>query len=156
MSEINSFKNRIYKLSTGEKVNAEEMEKLIKQQCHYVQYLAVGADENENPVALIFPNQKLMENPDYKLSPEEGCFCPRNLDELGRCLTGCLKLVNHAIEDESSKIKSATIINKQVPTHQGTPFSLQVIFNRYKNLLHEKHGEHVPADKEIYFIKNAQ
>ncbi|MBI4944875.1 MAG: hypothetical protein HY840_00580 [Bacteroidetes bacterium] len=146
MSEKTSLEGRIFKLSTGEKIAPADLEKLIGEVCHYIKYVAVSEDEKENPVALIFPNKKLLDQPDYKLTPEEGCFCPRSLDELGRCLTGCLKLVNRQIADDSLKLKSAAIINNE-------NYSADIV-NKYKALLREKHGDKVPADEEIYFIKN--
>ncbi|MEK6615110.1 MAG: hypothetical protein AABZ32_03210 [Bacteroidota bacterium] len=149
MKEEKPFEGRIFKLSTGEKINPADLEKLIGEACHYIKYVAVSEDEKENPIALIFPNKTLLSHPDYKLTPEEGCFCPRSLDELGRCLTGCLKLVNRQIEDGSSKLSSAAIINADLPDESETS-----IINKYKTLLREKHGDKVPADEEIYFIKN--
>ncbi|MBK9283004.1 MAG: AMP-binding protein [Sphingobacteriaceae bacterium] len=92
-----SRKDRIFKLSNGEKVIPSDLEKAIELKCHYVQYAIVAGSGEEHPVALIFPNKKLLNKPDYQLSPEEGCFCPRSLNELGRCLTGCLAKANDSI-----------------------------------------------------------
>ena len=155
MDEKNSFENRIFKLSTGEMVSSRELENLISEKCHYVKYVAVGPDETDQPVALIFPNQRLLVHPDYKVTPEQGCFCPRTLDELGRCLSGCMKLVNHQISDDSSKVKSAVIINAEFPGIDGTEVSSQETLSKYKSLLHELHGTDVPPNEEVYFIKNA-
>lgn len=154
MNEKKSFEDRIFKLSTGEKIRSADLEKLIGEVCHYVKYVVVSDDEKENTIALIFPNKKLLEQPDYKLTPEEGCFCPRSIEELGRCLAGCLKLVNRQIEDGSSKIKSAAIINVGLPDESETKNSSSAIVKKYKALLREKHGDKVPANEEIYFIKN--
>lgn len=153
MNEKKSFEDHIFKLSTGEKINSADLEKLIGDVCHYIKYVAVGADENEEPIALIFPNKNLLAQPDYKLTPEEGCFCPRSLEELGRCLTGCLKLVNRQMEERTSKLKSAAIINVGVSPENASPGSSAII-KKYKTLLHEKHGDKVPAGEEIYFIRN--
>ena len=154
MGEKKSFENRIFKLSTGEKIAPADLEKLIGDVCHYIKYVAISEDEKENTIALIFPNKKLLDQPDYKLTPEEGCFCPRSLDELGRCLTGCLKLVNRQIEDSSDKLRSAAIINVGVSAEKGLQGSSAATIKKYKTLLREKHGDKVPADEEIYFIKN--
>jgi len=154
MNDKKSLEGRIFKLSTGEKISSAELEKMIGEVCHYIQYVAVSEDEKENPIALIFPNKNLLAQPDYKLSPEEGCFCPRSLDELGRCLSGCLKLVNRQIGEGSSKLKSAAIINVGLPSESGKSSSSSAVIEKYKTLLREKHGDKVPADQEIYFIKN--
>ncbi len=155
MDEKVTFENRIFKLSTGENASSADLENLIETQCHYVKYVAVGADETDQPVALIFPNQRLLVHPDYKVTPEQGCFCPRNLEELSRCLTGCLKLVNHKIADDTSKVKSAVIINEELTTNVAEPISSNEILQKYKTLLHKTHGENVPSNEEVYFIKNA-
>src|SRR3989344_5515368 len=65
-----SRKDRIFKLSNGEKVIPTDLEKAIELKCHYVQYAVVTGSGEEHPVALIFPNKKLLEHPDYELSPE--------------------------------------------------------------------------------------
>lgn len=154
MDEKKTFEDRIYKISTGEKISSAALEELIGEACHYIKYVAVGTDEKENPIALIFPNKKLLEQPDYKLTPEEGCFCPRSMEELGRCLSGCLKLVNRQIEDNSAKIKSAAIINTGLSDENGTIIPSLSIIQKYKALLLEKYGDKIPENEEIYFIKN--
>ena len=152
MSDKTSIENRIYKLSTGEKVDAHSIEKLIHESCYYLRYVVVTKDENENTVALLFPNKNLFENPEYHLSPEEGCFCPRNLDELGKCLKGCLKKVNNQIENESEKIKFTSVINKKLTEDEGS--STENIIDKYKIILQKMHKGNVPSDEEIYIIKN--
>ena len=154
MNEKKSLESLIYKLSTGEKIGSDDLGKLIGETCHYIKYVVVSEDEKESSIALIFPNKKLLEQPDYKLSPEEGCFCPRSLDELGRCLSGCLKLVNLQIKNGASKLKSAAIINVDLSHESETKTSSSSIIEKYKTLLREKHGDNIPPDEEIYFIKN--
>jgi hypothetical protein len=154
MNEKKSFEDRIFKLSTGEKISSAELGKLIKGLCHYIKYVVVSEDEKENSIALILPDKKLLAQPDYKLTPDEGCFCPRSLDELGRCLSGCLKLVNRQIEEGSLKLKSAALINIGLSDENETKNSSSTIIEKFKTLLREKHGDNVPADEEIYFIKN--
>jgi long-subunit acyl-CoA synthetase (AMP-forming) len=153
MNEKTSLENRIFKLSTGEKVDSGMIEDLIENSCHYVKYAVVSNDEKENIVALIFPNKKLFESPDYQVTPDEGCFCPRSLDELGKCLNGCLKLVNHLIEKDSDKVKFAAIINSSLPDTETT-FSPENIIEKYKTLLQKIHKGNVPSYEEIYIIKN--
>lgn len=153
MNEKKSFENRIYKLATGDKFDSHVIENLIENSCHYVKYVVVNKDENENTVALVFPNKKLFETPDYNVSPEDGCFCPRSLDELGKCLTGCLKIVNHLIENDSEKIKFTAIINNNLSVDETT-FSPEEIIEKYKKLLQKMYGGNVPADEEVYMIRN--
>lgn len=153
-----SRKDRIFKLSNGEKVIPTDLEKAIELKCHYVQYAVVSGSGEEHPVALIFPNKKLLERPDYELSPEEGCFCPRSLNELGRCLTGCLHLANESIGQKFAKVKSAAIILDELSLDNNTLTpSMKVapknVVERYKKHLLNLFGENVPVDEEVYIIE---
>lgn len=153
-----SRKDRIFKLSNGEKVIPTDLEKAIELKCHYVQYAVVSGSGEEYPVALIFPNKSLLEKPDYELSPEEGCFCPRSLNELGKCLTGCLAVANESIGQKFAKVKSAAIILDELSleTNTLTP-SMKVapknVVERYKTHLLNMYGENVPVDEEVYVIR---
>lgn len=153
-----SRKDRIFKLSNGEKVIPTDLEKAIELKCHYVQYAVVSGSGEEYPVALIFPNKSLLEKPDYELSPAEGCFCPRSLNELGKCLTGCLAVANESIGQKFAKVKSAAIILDELSleTNTLTP-SMKVapknVVERYKTHLLNMYGENVPVDEEVYVIR---
>ncbi len=153
-----SRKDRIFKLSNGEKVIPTDLEKAIELKCHYVQYAVVSGSGEEHPVALIFPNKKLIEKPDYQLSPEEGCFCPRSLNELGKCLTGCLAMANESIGQKFAKVKSAAIILDELSLDNNTLTpSMKVapknVVERYKKHLLNMYGENVPVEEEVYIIE---
>ena len=153
-----SRKDRIFKLSNGEKVIPTELERAIEHQCHYVQYVVVSGSGEDYPVALIFPNNKLLNNPDYAMTMEEGCFCPRNINELGKCLTGCLKSANDSIGQKFAKIKVAAIIAEDlsIDANTLTP-SMKVaprnVIEKYRDQLLSMYGTKVPKDEEVYLIE---
>jgi long-subunit acyl-CoA synthetase (AMP-forming) len=153
-----SRKDRIFKLSNGEKVVPTDLEKLIELKCHYVSYAIVSGSGKNHPVALIFPNKKLLENPDYEITPSEGCFCPRNINELGRCLTGCLHDANCAIGQKFAKVKSAVVIDGKLSLDDNTLTpSMKVapknVVAKYKNHLRNLFGDNVPVEEEVYIIE---
>lgn len=150
MKEEKPFEGTAFKLSNGEKINSSELEKLISDTCHYIEYVVISKDEK--PVVFIFPKDKLLQSPDYKLSPEEGCFCPRSLHELGKCLTGCLKLVNKQMMP-SSKIDVAALINTEQLSVAGSTIDFKNSIDKYKAILKENYGTMVPYADEIYVIK---
>jgi len=152
-----SRKDRIFKLSNGEKVIPTDLEKAIELKCHYVQYAVVSGSGEEHPVALIFPNKRLLEKPDYELSPEDGCFCPRSLNELGKCLTGCLHQANESIGQKFAKVKSAAIILDELSLDNNTLTpSMKVapknVVEKYKAHLFNMYGDNVPVEEEVYII----
>ncbi|MDP1725267.1 MAG: hypothetical protein Q8M15_00685 [Bacteroidota bacterium] len=144
--------SQVFKLSTGEKVSSLEIEKLIKNTCHYVKFVSLSDAGRENHIALIFPDKKLLDNPEYKLSPDEGCFCPRNLDELGRCLTGCLKIVNTKLDPASEKINASIIINTDLSSIDTNPSSenmSKIIREAIQNI----NTGFESKEEEIYYIQ---
>ncbi|HEX7414360.1 MAG TPA: AMP-binding protein, partial [Bacteroidia bacterium] len=154
-----SRKDRIFKLLNGEKVIPTDMEFLIQNKCHYIMFAMVVGSGKEYPVALLFPNKKMLDNPHYELSPEEGCFCPRNLNELGRCLQGCLHDANCGIGEKFSKIKSAILIDDELsiekntltPSLKAAPNNIMKAYKAHiENLYHA--GE-LPLEEEVYIIK---
>lgn len=153
-----SRKDRIFKLSNGEKVIPTDLERAIELKCHYVQYAVVSGSGEEHPVALIFPNKKLLDQPDYAISPDEGCFCPRNLNELGRCLTGCLEIANDSIGQKFAKVKSAAIILDELTLDNNTltpsmKMAPKNVVEKYRAHLLNLYGNSVPVEEEVYIIE---
>jgi len=153
-----SRKDRIFKLSNGEKVVPTDLEQAIETKCHYVSYAIVSGSGEQHPVALIFPNKKLLKNPDYEISPRDGCFCPRNLNELGRCLNGCLHDANSTIGQKFAKVKSAAIIDDHLTLDNNTLTpSMKVapknVVDKYKGHLQNLYGDDVPVEEEVYVIE---
>ena len=150
-------KDRIFKLLNGEKVIPSDLEKLIEMKCHYISFAMVVGNGEEYPVALLFPNRKLLQQPHYSISPEEGCFCPRDLDELSRCLHGCLHDANCGIKQNFSKIQAAMIIDDELTVDKGTLTSSMKlapknVVNAYRAHLDKLYGADNPLENEVYII----
>lgn len=151
-------KDRIFKLTNGEKVIPSELEQLIQTKCHYVSYAVIVGGGEEFPVALIFPDKRKLDHPDYELSPEEGCFCPRNLSELNKCLTGCLHDVNCGLNQKFSKVKYAMIIDDELSIEKSTltpsmKISPTRVMDAYKAHIRNLYGDSKPIDEEVYVIR---
>lgn len=151
--------DRIFKLSNGEKVIPTELENLIEKKCHYISFALVTGNGREYPVALLFPNKKLFEHPTFEVTPNEGCFCPRNLFELQKCLHGCLNDANCIIGQKFSKVKAAALIDDELSLDNNTltpslkPVPKNVI-EAYRKQLNNLYGEAgVPMEDDIYIIK---
>lgn len=67
---------------------------------------------DSNGKAVIIPDFKLLSNPDYSLTPLDGCFCPRTASELKKCLSGCLVKVLSENGRHTSEIKSVFILDE--------------------------------------------
>jgi len=151
MKQDKPFEGTAFKLSNGEKINSSDLEKLIAGTCHYIEYAVISKDEK--PIAFIFPKKKLLLRPDYKLSPEEGCFCPRSLEELSRCLTGCLKLVNKQLDARSIKINLAGLIKADKLPAKDSAIDFEKSIDKYRSFFKKNYRSMLPYEDEIYLIK---
>ena len=151
-------KDRIFKLSNGEKVIPSDLEKAIELHCHYVQYVIVSGSGEEYPVALIFPNKTLLNQQDREEAANGKCACPKSLEELGKCLSGCLHTANESIGQKFSKIKAAAVIGEDLSleTNTLTP-SMKVapnnVIEKYRHHLLAMYGNHVPLEEEVFLVQ---
>lgn len=150
-------KDRIFKLSNGEKVIPSDLEKIIEKKCHYIAYAVVTGNGEEYPVALLFPNKKMFENPEMGIAPISNCYCPKSLKDLSNCLFNCLKIANNEIKQKFSKIKVAGLIDDELTIENNTLTpSLKIaptnVINQYMNHIKKLYGKDVPTDKDIYVI----
>lgn len=153
-----SRKDRIFKLTNGEKVIPSEMEMLIQTKCHYITFAVICGKGKEYPVALLFPNKNALQRPNYEVSPDEGCFCPRSINELGKCLHGCLRDANCGLTEKFSKIKYAMLIDDELSIEKNTLTpSMKVAPNKlmdaYKAHIENLYGAKNQISEDVYIIK---
>ncbi len=151
-------KDRIFKLSNGEKVVPTDLEKAIQLKCHYIQHVIISGSGEDHPVALIFPNRNMLFKPDYQASTDEGCSCPRSLQDLNKCLHGCLHDTNCDIKQKFSKIKSAALIDEELSLDDRTLTpSMKVapnkVLEKYKAQLNNLYGKNVPIEEDVYIVE---
>ncbi len=151
-------KDRIFKLSNGEKVIPTDLESKIEKKCHYVQYAIVSGSGEEHPVALLFPNKKLLDRADGESISIEGCGCPRNMTDFSHCLQSCLHDANAGLNQKFAKIKSAVVIDDELSLDDRTltpsmKMAPKKVVEKYRNHLLNLYGANVPVDEEVYIIE---
>ena len=151
-------KDRIFKLSNGEKVVPTEIEALIQKKCHYLSFALVEGGGKEYPVALLFPNRNLLNMPGSEAPPFEGCRCPRSLEELSQCLHGCLHDANCGIGQQFARIKAAILIDDELSLEKNTLTpSMKVVPKRvssvYKAHLESLYGKKSEVREKVYIIR---
>jgi long-subunit acyl-CoA synthetase (AMP-forming) len=157
MSSFVAIEHELTTLSNGKLINASELKSEIGKICHYVQHVVLARKDEKHLTAIIFPKIGLLKSPDYERTPEEGCFCPRNLNELGKCLSGCLQTLNSKLKPGYSKIDAAVIINTELSIEEGTLTSLFVaiganVVKKYDSHLNDLYGKKALATAEAYPI----
>ncbi|OFY71651.1 MAG: hypothetical protein A3G23_00400 [Bacteroidetes bacterium RIFCSPLOWO2_12_FULL_37_12] len=150
-------KDRIFKLTNGEKVIPSELESLLQCKCHYISFAFVTGNGKDHPVAILFPNQQLLRDPSYNVSPLDGCFCPRSIYELGKCLRGCMSDVNNENKKKFTRIKSMMLVDDELsiekqtltPSLKASPGN---ILNIYKAHLENLYGAENSVKENVYVI----
>lgn len=142
-------------LPDGRQIDIDLMDEELRKTCHYVKYVTFYLKDEKNVVAVIFPDEDLLKKPDYLKTPEEGCFCPRNLKELGKCLCGCTCTVNLQLPFGYARIDNALIIQARLTVEDGTltPEGIPVpeqILKKYGNHLLNLYGTEIPVKEDVF------
>jgi long-subunit acyl-CoA synthetase (AMP-forming) len=155
MANFTVINENVFTLANGQKVDTVMLEREIGKVCHYVEHVVIVLRDGKYPVAMIFPNRSLWASPDYDKSPEEGCFCPRNLTELGRCLSGCMHTTNLHVLPGYATVDAAVIINIDLSVTDGTlsadmkPVS-GIVIRKYAAHLENLYGGKVPVTEQAF------
>ncbi len=150
-------RDRIFKLSNGEKVVSAEVEQIIQGACHYLTFALVEGSGRSFPVALLFPNRDLLSG-----TPEiAGCTCPRSLNDLSMCLQGCLGQANESIVQKYARVKYAVLLDADLSIDQGTLTpSMKVVANNvtsmYRGTIEDLYAIEGPTSEDVYVIPLAE
>jgi long-chain acyl-CoA synthetase len=114
--KIVSRKDRMFKLSNGEKVFPSVLEERIKMRCKFVKHAYVFGRGYTHPMVLIFANQDL-----YGVSREragDGCGAPGCAKDFSECLKVCLGEINESFA-RFERICCAAIILSEPSIEEG-------------------------------------
>lgn len=146
-------RDRIFKLSNGEKVVSAEVEQILQGACHYLTFALVEGSGRSFPVALLFPNRDLLAGtPDIA-----GCTCPRSLNDLSKCLQGCLGQANQSIVQKYARVKYALLLDADLSIDEGTLTpSMKVVASNvtrmYRGTIEDLYAVDGPAREDVYVI----
>jgi hypothetical protein len=105
------------------------------------------------PVALLFPNRKLL-NGDVEIN---GCVCPHSLGELSNCLGRCLSQANGTIVQKFARVRYAVLIDDELSIESGTLTpSMKVIAKNvaesYRLTIEDLFAPEGPMREDIYIV----
>jgi long-subunit acyl-CoA synthetase (AMP-forming) len=146
-------RDRIFKLSNGEKVVSAEVENALQNACHLLAFAVVEGSGRMFPVALLFPNRKLL-NGDVEIN---GCVCPHSLGELSNCLGRCLSQANGTIVQKFARVRYAVLIDDELSIENGTLTpSMKVIAKNvaesYRLTIEDLFAPEGPMREDIYIV----
>ncbi len=156
-----SRKDRIFKLSNGEKIVATEIERLTAECCSFLSHVFVTGSGRDAPLMLLFPNKSLLASrPDGSdLTP--GCTCPRGVGELAQCLTRCLNELNGRIGARYMRPQTALLADYQLTVEKGeltptlklAPHKVAEIFQDRIEQAYTGSDEEEGAEQDVYILR---
>lgn len=110
---ILSRKERMFKLSNGEKVFPAQIEARIHARCPFVKYAYVFGSGQRTPHLLVFPNDQAFDACEH-CSGGGGCVQPSNAGQLAHCLTDCLAEINARPAAGFEVIRRALVVGREL------------------------------------------
>ncbi|MBI2398980.1 MAG: AMP-binding protein [Xanthomonadales bacterium] len=107
---ICSRKERMFKLSNGEKVFPAQIEARIHARCQFVKYAYVFGSGQRTPHLLVFPNQQAFEG----CGSGDGCVHPNDPAQLAHCLSNCMAEINARPAAGFETIRRALVVGREL------------------------------------------
>jgi long-subunit acyl-CoA synthetase (AMP-forming) len=107
---ILSRKERMFKLSNGEKVFPAQIESRIHARCPFVKYAYVFGSGQRTPHLLVFPNGQSFEG----CGDGGDCVHPRDSEQLAHCLSGCVTEINTRQAAGFETIRRALVVGREL------------------------------------------
>jgi long-subunit acyl-CoA synthetase (AMP-forming) len=146
-------RDRIFKLSNGEKVVSAQVEHVLQSACRFLAFAVVEGSGQLFPVALLFPNRKLL-NGDMEL---DGCACPHSLEELSHCLGKCLSQANGTIVQKFARVRYAVLVDDELSIEKGTLTpSMKVVAKNvaesYRMTIDDLFAPEGPVGEDVFIV----
>lgn len=150
-------KDRIFKLLNAEKVIPTRIEGSILKKCPYISYALVEGKGRSYPVALLFPNRRLLDKTNNVNGDFPECNCPEDITGLSGCISNCLKELNYSMSQKFSWIKAAMLVDDELSIENKTLTpSLKLAPNNarefYKSHIEKLYGEDVKVVGNVYIL----
>ena len=109
---IVSRKERMFKLSNGEKVFPAQIESRIHARCQFVKYAYVFGSGQRTPHLLVFPNRQAFEGCGGAGGGE--CAQPTEPAQLAHCLSRCMTEINTRQAAGFEAIRRAVVVGREL------------------------------------------
>lgn len=140
---IVSRKERMFKLSNGEKVFPAQIEARIHARCQFVKYAYVFGSGQRSPHLLVFPNRQAFEG--CAAGSGGGCARPGDSAQLAHCLARCVAEINAQQATGFEVIRRALVVGRElsIDNNELTP-SFKLIPHR----IEERYADCIRAMEE--------
>jgi 2-dehydropantoate 2-reductase len=147
--KIVSRKDRMFKLSNGEKVFPAQLEEAVKTKCKFVKHAYVWGRGDTQPLLMVVPNVELFSAEPGVQFGDEVCSHPRCARDLSACLGSCLNQLNERAPSGFERFKRAILVMREptlengeiTPSFKLIPKAIEKNYQLYVDLLQGENYE---------------
>ncbi len=155
--KIKARKDRVFKLSNGEKVFPSMLERNIGSLCKFIKHAYIFGSGRDHPHALLFPNFELLESKGISALDEAECGHPDSSGKLSACFTACLHKINCHINIKFEHIERAVLVNQELslekneltPSFKIIPRNIESNYKEYIDCVRENRLDDLPDDAQV-------
>ena len=155
--QILGRKDRVFKLSNGEKVFPSVMERNIGNLCKFIKHAYIFGAGQDHPCALLFPNRELLDSDEISILDEAECVHPDKSDTLTECFSRCLHKINCHQDVKFERIQKAMIIDEELtlerdeltPSFKIIPRNIEKNYKEYIDCMMQSDTGHLPGNAYI-------
>lgn len=140
--KIISRKERMFKLSNGEKLFPSQIEENVCRRCKFVKYAYVFGSGQKNPFMLVFPNSELMAASVRNKLEDPVCAFPESCASLSNCLSNCVDEINTYQLSGFERIGRALVIQRELSLEEN---ELTPSFKLIPRRIEEKYKTYIEA-----------
>ncbi len=140
--KIISRKERMFKLSNGEKLFPAQIEENVCRRCKFVKYAYVFGSGQKHPFMLVFPNSELMAATVRNQRDDPACAFPSSCASLSNCLSNCVDEINTYQLSGFERIGRALVIQRELSLEEN---ELTPSFKLIPRRIEEKYKQYIEA-----------
>ncbi|MCF6195975.1 MAG: AMP-binding protein, partial [Emcibacter sp.] len=155
--KIISRKERMFKLSNGEKLFPANIEDNVCRRCKFVKYAYVFGSGQKHPFMLVFPNSELMAASIRNQMDDPGCEFPGSCASLSSCLSSCVDEINTYQLTGFERIGKALVIQRELsleeneltPSFKLIPRRIEEKYQAYIQVMQQQDYDNLPDDAYV-------
>jgi len=157
---IISRKERMFKLSNGEKVFPSQLESRVHARCQFIKYAYVFGSGQHQPHMLVFPNDQAFEG----CGRVPQCANPGNPEQLARCLSSCVADINAQEAAGFRTIRRALVVGRELsidndeltPSFKLIPKQIEQRYADCIRAMEEESYDTLPSDVYVLNLEEEQ
>lgn len=155
--QIMARKDRVFKLSNGEKVFPSIIERNIGNLCKFIKHAYIFGAGQDHPCALLFPNKELLESEEISALDDVHCEHPDKSDTLTACFSRCLHKINCHQNVKFEHIQKAIIIDEELtierdeltPSFKIIARNIEKNYREYINCMMQNNTDALPENAHV-------